>query len=279
MKLFSHLASTALVAANQTKKDSVRTISGLPQDCPPLFGSTGTDPSFQLAQPVYAQVVFDYFKNWELKPAVSADDNNGFALPAEKFRPDELQIIAAALAGLPAPTGQSMGEPMTSPQYMTHTRGIVIKHLMTKIYEMNDLDLETRIQGALDETQFRHNLYFVLETLFQVEQEIRAWSEDAGVDPDFSILNNLHVESSGVTVPNGGMSSTATLDWRHPEMTGNTADILSQAYMEQILSGLGGGTPDSPVFGPWEDIIRINVLEHYDEIFTRTSELFDCLNR
>ena len=265
MKLFNHLAAAALVTANQTS-----------EDCPNLQGSDETDPSAELAQPIYAQVVFDYFKNWELKPAVSADDNFGFALPAEKFRPDELQVIAAALADLPAPTGQSMGMPMTQTQYMTHTRGIVIQHLMSKIYAKNDLDLETRIQGALDETQFRHNLYFILETLFQVEQEIRADAAANSIDPiDFSMLNNLHVESSG----GGVLSPTATLDWRHPQMTGNTADILSPQYMQTILSGLSGGTPEDPIFGPAEVTIITAVLEHYDEIFTRTSELSDCLNR
>ena len=261
MKLFNHLAVAALVTANE--------------DCPNLQGTAGTDPSAELAQPIYAQVVFDYFKNWELKPAVSADDNFGFALPAEKFRPDELQVIAAALADLPAPTGQSMGMPMTQTQYMTHTRGIVIQHLMSKIYGTNDLDLETRIQGALDETQFRHNLYFILETLFQVEQEIRADAAANSIDLiDFSMLNNLHVESSS----GGVLSSTATLDFL-PHMTGNTADILSPQYMQTILSGLSGGTPEAPTFGPAEETIITAVLEHYDEIFTRTSELSDCLNR
>ena len=267
MRLFSHVAAAVVVTANQTK-----------EDCPQPQGSP-SDPSVELAQPIYAQVVFDYFKNWELKPSVSADNNNGFALPAEQFRLDELQVIASALADLPAPTGQSMGMPMTQAQYMTHTRGIVTQHLMSKIYEKNNLDLETRIQGALDETQFRHNMYFVLETLFQVEQAIRAQAAAVGMDPDFSMLNNLHVESSGITIPDVALSSTATLDWRHPDMTGNTADILSQAYMEQILSGLGGGTPEAPISGPEEEAIKITVLEHYEEIFTRTSELSDCLNR
>ena len=233
----------------------------------------------ELAQPIYAQVVLNYFKNWELKPPVhAADSADGIAIPAEKFRPDELKIIAAALADLPAPTGQSMGVPMTQTQYMTHTRGILIQHLMSKIYAKNNLDLETRIQGAIDETQFRHNLYFILETLFQVELEIRA-DYAAGEDPDFSILNKLHVESSGFTILDGVPSSTATLDWRHPAMTGNTADILSQAYMDQILSGLAGGIPESPILDPWVDIIKTAVREHYDEIYLRTSELFDCINR
>ena len=62
-------------------------------------------------------------------------------------------------------------------------------------------------------------------------------------------------------------------------MTGNTADILSPEYMQQILSGLSGGTPEDPIFGPDEVTIITAVLEHYDEIFTRTSELSDCLNR
>ena len=252
MKLFNHLAVAALVTANE--------------DCPNQQSSGGTDPSAELAQPIYAQVVFDYFKNWELKPPVHpADSVDGIAIPAEKFRRDELKIIAAALADLPAPTGQSMGVPMTQTQYMTHTRGIVIQHLMSKIYAKNDLDLETRIQGALDETQFRHNLYFILETLFQVELEIRLNTAD-GMDPDFWILNNFHVESSGVLLP--------TIDWRHPEMTGNTADILSQGYMEQILGGLDGGIVD-----PNHDFIKTAVREHYDEIYLRTSELFDCINR
>ena len=267
MKLLSHLAASAVVTANQTKLDC----SHLQENSP--------DTPVELAQPIYAQVVFDYFKHWELKPAVAAAENNGFALPAEKFRLDELQIIAAALADLPAPTGRSMGMPMTKTQYMTHTRGIVTKHLMTKIYAMNDLNLETRIQGALDETQFRHNLYFILETLFQVEQEIRAvYDQNTPVDQiDFSMLNDFHVESSGFS--DGSVSPTATLDWRHPEMTGNTADILSQAYMEQILNGLGGGTSFGLVGEADIQPLKIAVLEHYDEIYTRTSELHDCLNR
>ena len=121
-----------------------------------------TPTPVELAQPIYAQVVLDYFSNWELAPA-SADGNT----PAEMFRPDELQCVAESLADLPAPTGASAGMPMTSSQYMTHTRGIVINHLMNKIYAKGDLDLETRIQGALDENMFRHNMYFILETLFQ----------------------------------------------------------------------------------------------------------------
>lgn len=116
----------------------------------------------ELAQPIYAQVVLDYFSNWQLTPAATDGSTE-----AEMFRPDELQCIAAALADLPAPTGASAGMPMTSSQYMTHTRGLVINHLMNKIYAKGDLDLETRIQGALDEDMFRHNMYFVLETLFQ----------------------------------------------------------------------------------------------------------------
>ena len=120
-----------------------------------------TPTPVELAQPIYAQVVLDYFSNWQLAPAADASSQ------PEMFRPDELQCIAAALADLPAPTGASAGMPMTSSQYMTHTRGIVINHLMNKIYAKGDLDLETRIQGALDENMFRHNMYFILETLFQ----------------------------------------------------------------------------------------------------------------
>ena len=74
----------------------------------------------------------------------------------EKFRPEELKCIAAALSDLPAPTGQSVTMPLSQSQYMTHTRGIVIEHLMQKMYEKGDLELETRVQGALDEDSFRH---------------------------------------------------------------------------------------------------------------------------
>lgn len=39
------------------------------------------------------------------------------------------------------------------------------------------------------------------------------------------------------------ISDTATLDWRNPEMAGNSDSILTQAYMTQILQGLNGGNP------------------------------------
>ena len=74
----------------------------------------------------------------------------------EKFRPEELKCIAAALSDLPAPTGTSVTMPLSQAQYMTHTRGLVIEHLMQKMYEKGDLELETRVQGALDEDSFRH---------------------------------------------------------------------------------------------------------------------------
>ena len=309
MKLFSHLAATRLITANlheitaahEDNENNLmvhdlchscmacimdvdgKIISINLQDgrisskcvCPAIVSDFDGDGLPELAQPIYAQVVLEYFKNWELQPAIWPISDNGIAKPAEKFRPDELQIIAAALEDLPAPTGQSRGIPLTQTEYMTHTRGIVIQHLMSKIYAKHDLDLETRIQGALDETHFRHNLYFILETLFQVEQEIRGQAKVMAIDPDFSMLNNFHVESSGVTIPNGGaVSNTATLNWRHSEMTGNTADILSQTYMEQILNGLGD---DTAYFS--KESIKFAVLEHYDEIFIRTSELSDCLNK
>ena len=83
---------------------------------------------------------------------------------AEKFRPEELKCIAAALSDLPAPTGQAVTMPLSQAQYMTHTRGIVIEHLMQKMYEKGDLELETRVQGALDEDSFRLVFKFITHT-------------------------------------------------------------------------------------------------------------------
>ena len=81
-----------------------------------------------------------------------------------KFRPEELKGIAAALSDLPVPTGQAVTMPLSQAQYMTHTRGIVIEHLMQKMYEKGDLELETRVQGALDENSFRLVFKYIAHT-------------------------------------------------------------------------------------------------------------------
>ena len=41
-------------------------------------------------------------------------------------------------------------------------------------------------------------------------------------------------------------SDTATLDWEIATMAGNDASILSQQYMQTILTGLNGGDPVTP---------------------------------
>ena len=95
-------------------------------------------------------ITYTSFRHWELAPADASGDPG-----PEKFRPDELKCVAAALSDLPAPTGTSTTMPMDTTEYMKRTRGLIIDHLMRKIYEKNDLELETRIQGALDESVFR----------------------------------------------------------------------------------------------------------------------------
>ena len=239
----------------------------------------------------------------------------------EKFRPEELKCIAAALSDLPAPTGTSTEMPLSTAQYMTHTRGLVIEHLMRKMYEKGDLELETRVQGALDETSFRlgfyttlekvphpltrrpfdyhtpeilhssyyktikrHNMYFILETLYTAEQEIRNLPANNGLTTDqidFSILNSFHVESSGFTPdtpPDTGASNSATIDWT---VWGNSADAdLTEAYMDQILTGLNGGNPEDGAAGDQATIdLAAAVKARYQEIFDRTSELTDCANK
>ena len=157
----SKIVSTSL-PNGQTSSECVCPANVADSDGDGTLDDLSVPSTVELAQPIYAQVVLDYFSNWELAPGDAA---TGTA--PEMFRPDELQCIATALADLPAPTGTSTEMPLTKSQYMTHTRGLVINHLMNKIYAKGDLDLETRIQGALDEDLFRHNMYFVLETLFQ----------------------------------------------------------------------------------------------------------------
>ena len=125
---------------------------------------------------------------------------------------------------------------------MTHTRGIIIQHLMKKIYAKGDFELITRIQGALDEDMFRHNVYFVLETILQAEIEIRESATQNAIDPDFSPLDNYHLESENFKTGSVPLE-TATIDWRYPEMTGNDGISLSNSYMTMILSGLNGGNP------------------------------------
>ena len=87
-----------------------------------------------------------------------------------------------------------------------------MEHLMKKIFAKGDLDLITRIQGALDEDMFRHNVYFVLETILQTEIEIRESATEKAIDPDFSPLDNFHVESFGFNV---APVETANIDWRY----------------------------------------------------------------
>ena len=41
-------------------------------------------------------------------------------------------------------------------------------------------------------------------------------------------------------------SATATLDWNIATMAGNDASVLSQTYMQTILTGLNGGDPVTP---------------------------------
>ena len=42
------------------------------------------------------------------------------------------------------------------------------------------------------------------------------------------------------------ISPTATLDWDISKMAANDDSVLSQDYMQQILTGLNGGNPDAP---------------------------------
>ena len=116
----------------------------------------------------------------------------------------------------------------------------VSQHFMKKIFAKDDLALITRIQGALDEDLFRHNVYFVLETILQTEIEIRESATENSVDPDFSPLDNYHLESFGFA---DNLVETATIDWSYPVMAGNDGSILSQSYMVMILAGLNGGNP------------------------------------
>ena len=181
----------------------------------------------------------DYFSKYEIAPL----DGTPF------FRPDEIKCIAEALSDLP----RAIGGPnfpvlidnelpkITEDVYMSHTRGIVVQHLMKKIHAKGDVDLITRIQGALDEDMFRHNVYFVLETILQAEIEIRKSATVNAINPDFSPLDNFHLESIGFNDP--VLSETSTIDWRYPEMVGNDESVLSTAYMETIMSGLNGGNP------------------------------------
>ena len=182
----------------------------------------------------------DYFSKYEIAPL----DDTPF------FRPDEIKCIAEALSDLPRaiggpnfPTITHNQEPQISEDvYMTHTRGIIIQHLMKKIYAKGDFELITRIQGALDEDMFRHNVYFVLETILQAEIEIRESATQNAIDPDFSPLDNYHLESENFKTGSVPLE-TATIDWRYPEMTGNDGISLSNSYMTMILSGLNGGNP------------------------------------
>ena len=174
----------------------------------------------------------EYFSKYEIAPL----DGTPF------FRPDEIKCIAEALSDLPRAIGgphSLLGDiNMSEDVYMTHTRGIIIQHLMKKIFAKDDLALITRIQGALDEDMFRHNVYFVLETILQAEIEIRESATENAIDPDFSLLDKYHLESTGFS---DSLGETSTIDWSYPNMNGNDASILSQAYMESILNGLNGG--------------------------------------
>ena len=42
------------------------------------------------------------------------------------------------------------------------------------------------------------------------------------------------------------ISPTATLDWDISKMAGNDNSVLSEDYMQQILTGLNGGNPGAP---------------------------------
>ena len=86
-----------------------------------------------------------------------------------------------------------------------------------------------------------------IEPIWKVEQEIRALPANDGLTTDqidFSVLNNFHVESSGLTPETP--SATATLDWTLATMSANDASVLSSGYMQTILTGLNGGNPSAP---------------------------------
>jgi len=172
----------------------------------------------------------EYFSKYEIAPL----DGTPF------FRPDEIKCISEALSDLPRTIGGKSIPFMSEDDYLTHTRGTIIQHLMKKIFAKDDLALITRIQGALDEDLFRHNVYFVLETILQAEIEIRESATENSVDPDFSPLDNFHLESFGFA---DNLVETATIDWSYPVMAGNDGSILSQSYMVMILAGLNGGNP------------------------------------
>ena len=187
----------------------------------------------------------DYFSKYDIAPL----DGIPF------FRSDEIKCIAEALSDLPHPVGSqhwstswstSGSSTISQDVYMTYTRGIIVKHLMEKIYAKDDLELLSRIQGAIDDDMFRHNVYFVLETLRQAEVEIRETATQNSVDPDFGPLDNYIMHSCGF---DGTVDSSATIGptfcWGYPAMSGNDESILSLSYMELILTGLNGGRFDS----------------------------------
>ena len=149
------MVSTAL-ANGQTSSECVCPANVADSDGDGTVNDLANHTPVELAQPVYAQVVLDYFTQWEISPAASDGDQ------PEKFRADELECIATALSDLPRPEGLYTTMSMSPAFYMTHTRGLVINHLMRKIYAKGDLDLETRIQGALDEAGFhKHEVKFI----------------------------------------------------------------------------------------------------------------------
>ena len=127
-------------------------------------------------------------------------------------------------------------------------------------------------------------MFFVLETLYTAELEIRNHDDNTGLttaEIDFSQLNSFHVESSGFTpdtLPDTGISNSATIDWTK---TSNTADVdLTEAYMDQILTGLNGGNPEDGAATDQATIdLAAAVKARYQEIFDRTSELTDCANK
>ena len=130
----------------------------------------------------------------------------------------------------------------------------------------------------------RHNMFFVLETLYTAELEIRNHPDNAALstaDIDFSQLNSFHVESSGFTPdtpPDTGASNSATIDWT--KISNTAENDLTEAYMDQILTGLNGGNPEDGAASDQATIdLAAAVKARYQEIFDRTSELTDCANR
>ena len=83
----------------------------------------------------------------------------------------------------------------------------ILKVLHSKYYSKSTtLDLIAILETRFEDYK-RHNIYFILETLYTVEREIRALLVNSGLTTDqieFSILNSFHVKSSGFTLDSLG---------------------------------------------------------------------------